>query len=1000
MLYRLQALLICLLVWQVSSASAQAPVPNQPSFTLDTGRLAVRVAPKRAYTLDRVLLSGVELGRPNGNYGFVYHEGNNQWIGSGHTEGGREQVEKVTLVADGRVLAQPYPATNKAKRFELTKESTVGGFKLTSRIVLTEEEIAQSHDLEVLESMTVETAYGFMHCWTPATTEWVATTLEGNRIEGSFDNAGWEVRDDVRWLALYEPESGSVILTEFPPDLPRGQGLKHAVWDLEAYHKQYYQAWRQAELKAGETHTFRMTVKAFKADADRWKDQAASTAHEYEGGYSIAEERDDVDAGKEKTPAQIALEAARGPIDPADPPRWLTEPVAMEALAPETVLEPWTPIVADDKRVEVWGRTHELGAWGLPRQVTAAGEPLLAEPIALEIELADGRTLEPGAVRLVEQHDGRVRYRATATQGDAKVSLDSTYEFDGMMRFDLTFGQETRVERLTLKVPLHEEQAMFLQHASAWKLGVSQQNTAVSRAVPEGDGEVYHYGFSPFLWLGGYDRGFSWFSESDEHWTPAKGDRAIRLAREDGQVQLHIDIVAQPTTLHDGAGLTFGFMATPVKPLPEGWRGRRITSALGSPQPGDEMIYWYDQYRVVRHDPTPRDMDAFAADVQRLNEAGVHRVYPYIDVTLMSRGEKVHLPNEDFHFVPPEWEAYGESWMIQPNYKSYTYLRVSPASTWADFSLNQVKRYITEGNASGIYLDESFPYADTAEAHGMGYTDATGTRQPTYAVFATRDYYKRLAYLFETHGKGRPSILSHTSSTIAVPYLSMADIQLTGEQYYHNMRHWEQEAYPSYIEMAPLEDFHAEHRGVQFGFVPSFLPVYKGIHRTQWPHTETEPGPTRELLALTLLHDVLVWPLWCHAESVHQTQRVKAAYGIGDSDVVYHPYWRETEPVYESDSDQVKVSYYSKSAPGSTPGTTPGSASDSAHGSVLMVVSNLGDQPSRVRVDPARLPGLASSDDLTAMDAEADQPLEIDGGRAVIEVPPKDYRLIRLDAPR
>lgn len=990
MLYRLQVLLIGLLMMMQGSATlAQAPPADHPSFTLDTGRLAVRISPKRAFTLDRILLNDVELGQPNGNYGFAYHEGENQWVGSGHTEGGREDVRKITLIADGQTLTPPYDPSIKAKRFELIKESIVGKFKLVSSITLTEDELAQSTDVEVLQALTVATGFAFMHCWTPATTHWLANTLAGEQIEGAFDNEGWELRDDVRWLALYEPQSSSVILTEFPPDLPRGQSHKHAVWDLAAYHKQYYQPWHQARLEAGETFSFRMTLKAFHAPEERWKQQATSTARAYEGGYHVAEEAADDAAETEKSPAQKALEAARPPIDPADPPAWLTDPVAMEALEPETVLEPWTPVVADAQRVEVWGRTHELGAWGLPQQITAAGEPLLAGPITLELELADGARVQPEPAVLQARHDGRAHYRANATHDGVAALMDATYEFDGLMRFDLAFeGDDVQVDRLTLKVPLREEQAKFLQHASAWQLGMSQQNTAVSGEVPQGSGEVYHYGFSPFFWLGGYDRGLSWFAESDEHWTPAKGDHAIRLVRENGEVHLIVDIIANATTLPDGTKLTFGLMATPVKPLPEGWRGWTITtegpahrSTEGHDARGNHVIYWYDKYRTVRHDPTPRDMDAFAQAVQSLNDTGAQRVYPYIDVTLMSQGEKVHLPGEDFHFVPPEWEAYGESWMIQPNYKSYPYLRVTPASSWADFSLYQVKRYIEEGHASGVYLDESFPYADTVEAHGMGYTDANGQRQPTYAVFATRDWYKRLAYLFETYAKGRPSILSHTSATIAVPYLAMADIQLTGEQYYHSMRHWDGEGYPSYVEMAPAEHFHAEHRGVQFGFVPVLLPLFKTIHAEKWPETITDPAPTRELLTMSLLHDVLVWPNFCHTETVLAAQRVKAAYGIGDADVVYHPYWRQKRAIIDSDRSDVKASYYSKPD------------------GVLLVISNLGDEASRVRVDPSALEHFASAGEVTAIDAESGEPVGIDGGWPAIEVPAKDYRLIRMDAP-
>jgi len=985
--HRLVWLLLSLLTG--SHALAQTATVAAPfRLTTDAG-VSVRIQPKRAYTIDRVWLNDQQVGQPNGNYGLVYHSGQMKWVGSGHDEGGVEEIQELALRVDGQDVDPSTAGDVTGRVIEFRKRSRVGALEVLSSIRLQDDRIDERADVRVVKPVSVHTGYAFMHCWTRDATEWMAREPGQEAVAGTFDNSGWEVRKDVRWLALFDPSREVAILTEFPPDLPAGEGIRHAVWDLEAYKKQYFQPWSKADLEAGDRFTFRMSVRLLPATSENWKDVVTSEAFRYEGGEHVA-----VDTTRANDPEQPQSETQRRllerlpDIDPQRPPQWLTDPVAMAALDPDTVLEPWHPVRVEGQRIDVWGRSTTLGGWGLPRELISKDASMLASPIRLHVKMTDTAepVAPPQAVRTA-QHDGRVDYVATTHTRGSDISVRSTHEYDGFQRYrvELASDRPQRLDRLSLVIPIPAERALFMQHATAWVLGQSQQNTAVSQAVPEGDDEVYANRFTPFVWLGDYERGLSWFAESDQLWAPDQSQRAVRLVRRGKTVELHIDLIAEPTTLPPTATFDFGLMATPVKPLPDGWRGWLITTEdprlrkfEGHDQRGDHVIFWYDKWRIVRHYPVPRDWGEFSRWTQRLHNTGAQRTYAYLDVTLMSRGEKTHIPDEDFVFIPPEWKAYGQDWINKPNYQNYSYLRASPASGWADFALASVKRWVTEGGVSGIYLDEAFPYADTDPAHGTGYDGPDGTRRPTWPLYATRAFHKRLAYLFQKYGQGPPALLSHTSATIAVPYLSFADIQLTGEQYFHDMLHWEGEGYPSYVEMARNERFHAEHRGTAFGLVPAFLPLYKPPHSKDYPQTITTAGPTREILAKTLVHDVLVWPNFCYAPPVLKSIEIKNRFGVGEPDTTFHGYWQEDAQRLVTDASPMNAltSYYQRP------------------GQLLVIVSNTSPSPQTIHLDPSAVgPAFRSA---RTTDAETGEPLTVNQSLPV-EVPGRDYRILLIE---
>ena len=690
---------------------------------------------------------------------------------------------------------------------------------------------------------------------------------------------------------------------------------------------------------------------------------------------------------EQKSALQLEYERRFPPLQAGEVPEWLAEPVAMEALDPDTVLAPWTPVEVGDRSVSVWGRRYDLGPWGLPRQVMTAGHEILAGPVRFEIRLTgESELLQPDSFAILDHHKGRVRFTSTVESGPVRGQVISTYEFDGFSRFDLslTGREDIAIERMELIIPIKSQHAKFIHNAAAWRLGESQRRLAYSGALSGQEGEVYVSGFKPMVWIGDFDRGIMWFSESDQYWWPFKSERSIRVIRDGQLTELRISMITAPgSPIGREMNLSFGLMATPVKPLPEGWRNWRIVgfnSADFSPELDRRIerhaIHWYSDWQIVSHYPVPRDMNAFRAQMEQERRRGTKRNYPYLDVTLLSRGDKVLIPGEDFVFVPPEYTAYGTAWEVKPPSTSTRLARVTPASSWADFVLASVKAWIIEGGANGIYLDESFPYADTDPAHGMGYTDHTGTRQPTYALYATRDFYKRLAYLFQTYADGPPALLAHTSSTLALPYLSFADIALNGEQHEFRMNEWpDLSREPSYMELVPLEEWQAELMAKQYGLVPVLLPQFKDAIANRYnPGLRSRTKPTREMVAMALLHDMLIWPIWSHPATIVLAYTHLSQFNTGAPDVTFHPYWENQKQDWVK-AEGILVSYYKRPT------------------EILAIVTNTTTKAQQVELDWSKIENLSAP---TARDSESRRQIEVVDGKMSLTVEPRDFRLIRI----
>ena len=1000
------------------------PPEEAPPIILNTPQLSLRIVPDKAWTLDSITHNSTNkiLGLKNSNYGYVVDLGGNKFVGSGHTEGGQEIVQEVTILADGQSISLNQGGMVNANTFEIIKHSIfykiVPGepldeiLHLTTTLTIANDTIHETHNVTISKNRTISKVYAFMYAWAPTTTDWIAKTHGGLELEGFLENSNsWKMKTDIRWSAIYEPDSRVAILTSFPDTLEhRGKGIKHAYWDLSAYHKQYFQPLAVTTWQASSNYSYEITLKFISIPENSdWKEIVRADAPP---------------VTPVKTPSQIAIETLYPEYSPGEQPEWNINPVGMAALDPDTVLKPWNKIKVNAQYgwISVWNRTYSTGPWSFPRKVTfptgfgKANPNMFVGESSFDLKLANGTIIKPATPwsTLFFMANGLVQYRSQVSSNGVNITATTSYEFDGFTRTDIELTTQSNViaDKWELVLPFNPEHAKYFSIVHASKTANdSQQQNSKTKAIPDDIGTIWASDFSPVVWIGNRDSGLCWYSESKEYWSPEVNPEAIRIIRTNDKVELRISIIASQTQLPATMKFSFGMMATPVKPRPVNWRSWTIDELQNTNHnttlKGNQVIFWDSAWRIIRLYPHTRNPSAFRTEIAYQKANGVQRIYPYVCATYLGGSERTEFfGTENFDYTTPEWKAFGPHWQLNPNVEPITARRmaatpnsIKPLSgSFANFHLSVMNNWIQQDGVNGVYIDEAYPYPGNREEQGMGFTDSQGIRQPTYQIYAMRDYYKRLTYLFQQRGIIRPSIMVHASGVLTMPYLSFADMFIDGEQMYYPLQRWLNDGnQPSYIDSMNYEAglqvpemsnntttlldwWAAEFTGRQFGFVPVFLPEFRDNITPAHPNLRELVAPTRDLLAVALLHDVLIWPLWCKTDEIDGTtpgalgvNTVRHEFEIGDSNVLFHPFW-EVDNSATTGVENVLVSTYTGN-----------------HG-ILAVVSNLTDSPQNITVNFNNIFHIPFT---TAWNAQTGIPLSFNNRTISLTVPARDFVLIR-----
>ncbi len=254
---------------------------------------------------------------------------------------------------------------------------------------------------------------------------------------------------------------------------------------------------------------------------------------------------------------QIVLSQEKTVDRPLDPP-WLGDRTGVTDRVPA----PWTPVAIErladgGTAFGCWGRRYQLGRTPFAERVTALGAEVLAAPIQLRATRGGQVVDWTGGTPTVTGQAAQASWSGKLHSDAATMTATSRVEFDGLIRTDLLLTPGAAApDGLELEIPIKAEHARYLYNFPG-----SWGNMRNSRALPA-DG--WRAPFTPFVWLGDDDRGFAWFCESDQHWSPADAKQAVVIERTGDRVTLRLHLW-QGKPLDQPVRYTFGFQATPVK---------------------------------------------------------------------------------------------------------------------------------------------------------------------------------------------------------------------------------------------------------------------------------------------------------------------------------------------------------------------------------------------------------------------------------------------------
>ncbi len=283
-------LLLATFLATASLSLAAAPKPGPPHIVaIETRDLKVEFAGDRAWTIHRIFFKGELVADKNGFYGTVFAAEGGKWIGTGHNEGGIEQVKSVTLTVDGKPCELADKAVYRGQRAEIHKRSMMGPLALEATYIVTDDCVLERHRYEVTADVKIGTLYAFMHAWLPRTTEWIAEKADGTMVEGKFDNSGdFKLKMDAKWTAIYDPVNRRAMLAWYPKPLV-GQNLKTGYWDKTVYHKLYNQIYSHTAVAGGTKFEAEVVVRGVEADPASWKQAAKALAAETNARYEKKE---------------------------------------------------------------------------------------------------------------------------------------------------------------------------------------------------------------------------------------------------------------------------------------------------------------------------------------------------------------------------------------------------------------------------------------------------------------------------------------------------------------------------------------------------------------------------------------------------------------------------------------------------------------------------------------------------------------------------------------
>ncbi len=579
-------------------------------------------------------------------------------------------------------------------------------------------------------------------------------------------------------------------------------------------------------------------------------------------------------------------------------PVWLGNQIGVA----EEVPPPWKPIEVDNKRVMVTQRKYLLGDNGLPCKIEDLGEDLLAAPATISARVGGADVIwKFNELKMVKKTTQEVVFEIYGVAKGLRLKGNLRIEFDGfsLFSFEVDSPEHLTLDSLALEFPLKKGISKYARATAGLPAGKSYYASLYknvfksAKDVDLGKAGLWNYSpqwkwnntFFTEIWIGDDRKGLAVMCESDQN---IRGNKQTEIMEEGMCAKLKINLISAPYVLNQPLRYEYAYQATPVKPRPEDPKLWHASYFIRWPDEYLKRLYVACVYHLTKpiDYPAMRNPEGDGPLIKKAQECGARVVTD----TYMSAAE---LETPEFKLYGPEWKVIPENgWSTQDGIARHT----CHSSTYPDFYLYAVKRWVEEFGLNGVYVDVSSTMPCENQYHDCGYMDAEGKKHPVFHQWATRDFYKRL-YTYLHTGGNNGVVFSHTMCQTS--YSGFLDVVTEGEE-------WGTEEARQYRQLSP-DMFRAKEMKNQWGTPYTFY----SFHQYTWRGSNFgEPVPFHEILMMCLPHHVLptigdevggkaIIPIWDLLDAWWTT-----------SDFI--PYWSPQSPAKSSMPESVLGSVYLK----------------------------------------------------------------------------------------
>lgn len=614
----------------------------------------------------------------------------------------------------------------------------------------------------------------------------------------------------------------------------------------------------------------------------------------------------------------------------------------------DRVIPPFTAIEHKEGMLHTWGRAYRINSLGLPRQAMSQGKPLMASPGRIVV-VQDGQTerIPVTDARITQVEDWRVRFAGSAEGAGLRFMMKGWLEQDGMVDVTLTYAPKgddaVKLEALRIEYPYTNEMAECLL-----SIGPGNNFAAKTATVldPKKQGrlwdtldiglngsEMRQGSFYPDVWLGSEQRGMLWWADSDRGWFPVDAVPAHEVERTKEGVVLRNNIIGQPVELDESRTIHFTWMASPFKPLPEGWRSFMATDngtfyapfrgQRTNPETGKKYIkpprlaQW-----IHPEDHRPEMWSKLWAEQKKKADTRVRRHLPFDPYEARTGVAFTHMSFQFLGYGPISmqdevYDYFGQEWMAGGSKDTWN-------PTYIDYAMWLFNRAFGEGGVVSTYWDITFPKTYDYPLSGLGYRLPNGKIQPEYNSLNGRKFFQRLYSLQDQHGLNPGCTGCHSTNSYmlcALPWLSAV---LDGE------RSWNLDASErDWIDFYPKERMRA-----------MSVPHTWGVGICWMSNFDSEDPAKINEYKCRMAEYVWMFDMWKNPY-MHPAYHMKSMpctildWGLNDDTVTYHPYWRN--PYARTPHKNVLVSLWR--------------IPDEADGRVIVGIFNYSDERKNLRVN-------------------------------------------------